>query len=52
MIKAMYEDATIKVTLNGRENNAFSVRVEVHQGSVLGSLLFIIMLEALSRVSK
>ena len=28
VIKAMYEDATTKVRLNGRESNAFSVRVE------------------------
>ena len=35
--------------LNGRESNAFSVRVGVHQGSVLSPLLFIIVLEALSR---
>ena len=49
VIKAMYEDATTKVKLNGRESNAFSVKVGVHQGSVLGPLLFIIKLEALSR---
>ena len=39
------------VWLNGRESNAFSVRVgvqSVHQGSVLSPLLFIIVLEALS----
>ena len=35
--------------LSGRESNAFSVRVGVHQGSVLSPLLFIIVLEALSR---
>ena len=35
--------------LNGRESNAFSVRVGVHYGSVLSPLLFIIVLEALSR---
>ena len=45
----MYEDATTKVRLNGRESNAFGAKVGVHQGSVLSSLLFIIMLEALSR---
>ena len=45
----MYEDATTKVKLNGRESKAFSVRVGVHQGSVLSPLLFIIVLEALSR---
>ena len=35
--------------MNGRENRAFNVKVGVHQGSVLSPLLFIIMLEALSR---
>ena len=49
VIRAMYEDATTKVRLNGRESNAYSVRVGVHQGSVLSLLLFIIGLEALSR---
>ena len=49
VIRAMYEDATTKVRLNGKESNAFSVRVGVHQGSVLSPLMFIIVLEALSR---
>ena len=48
VIKAMYEDATTTVRVNGGENKAFSVRVGVHQGSVLSPLLFIIVLEALS----
>ena len=38
-----------KMRLNGRESKAFNVRVGVHQGSVLSPLLFIIVLEALSR---
>ena len=40
---------TTKVRLNGRESDAFSVKVGVHQGSVLSLLLFIMLLEALSR---
>ena len=32
VIKAMYEDATTTVKVNGRESKAFSVRVGVHQG--------------------
>ena len=35
--------------MNGRESKAFNVKVGVHQGSVLSPLLFIIVLEALSR---
>ena len=49
VIKAMYEDASTKVRMNRRESRAFNVEVGVHQGSVLSPLLFIIMLEALSR---
>ena len=49
VIKSMYEDATTAVKVNGRVSNAFVVRVGVHQGSVLSPLLFIIVLEALSR---
>ena len=35
--------------MNRRESRAFNVKVGVHQGSVLSPLLFIIVLEALSR---
>ena len=38
VIKAMYEDATTTVRVNGRESKAFSVRVGVHQGSVPQSI--------------
>ena len=49
VIKAMYDKSTTVVKHNGNESKAFTVRVGVHQGSVLSPLLFIIVLEALSR---
>ena len=49
VMRKMYEDATAKVRLNGRASNAFDVKVGAHQGFVLNPLLFIIVLEALSR---
>ena len=49
VIKAMYEDASTKVRMNGRESRAFNVKVGVHLGSVLSPLLFINVLKALSR---
>jgi hypothetical protein len=45
----MYVKATTVVRLNSSESKEFTVRVGVHQGSVLSPLLFIIVLEALSR---
>ena len=44
-----YKNASTKVTTNGREISAFNVKVRVHQGSFLSLLLFIIVLEALSK---
>ncbi len=49
VIKSMYENARTAVKVNGRLSKTFVVRVGVHQGSVLSPLLFIIVLEALSR---
>ena len=45
----MYEGATTSVKLRSGESRPFEVKVGVHQGSVLSPLLFIIVLEALSR---
>ena len=50
VIRAMYEDATTNVRLNGRESSTFSVRVGVHQGSVLSLLLFIIVIAELEEL--
>ena len=49
VVKAMYENAKSTVNINGTIGDPFPVKVGVHQGSVLSPLLFIIVLEALSR---
>ena len=49
VVMAMYENAKSAVNINGSIGDAFPVKVGVHQGSVLSPLLFIIVLEALSR---
>ena len=48
-IQAMYDGATTAVRLRDGKSEEFGVKVGVHQGSVLSSLLFTIVLEALSR---
>ena len=45
----MYEGALTSVKLGVGESVEFAVKVGVHQGSVLSPLLFIIVLEALSK---
>ena len=45
----MYEDSRTAVRVLGALSEDFIVSVRVHQGSVLSTLLFIIVLEALSR---
>ena len=49
VVMAMYENASSAVRINGKLGKGIPVKVGVHQGSVLSPLLFIIVLEALSR---
>ena len=44
----MHDNAHLKVRITNSYSNPINVSVEVHQGSVLSPLLFIIVMEALS----
>jgi len=44
-----FEDATTVVRVNGHDSKLFGERVSLHQGLVLSPLLFVKVLEALSR---
>ena len=49
VIRSMYCDASTSVKLQGCESSEFGVKVGVHQGSVLSPLLFVIVLNELSK---
>ena len=49
VIQVMYQNARSQVRVNNLFSDVFDVQVGVHQGSVLRPLLFIIVLETLSR---
>src|ERR1700759_2896552 len=49
VIQFMYAGATTTIKCQSGHSKEFEVKVGVHQGSVLSSLLFTIVLEALSR---
>ena len=49
IVKSMYDNACSKVKITNCYSNPINISVEVHQGSVLSPLLFIIVMEALSR---
>ena len=48
-VKSMYKNAKTSVKVNGVGGRDFPVEVGIHQGSVLSPLLFIIVMEVLSR---
>ena len=49
VVQCMYDGFTSRIRVNDSFSNSIEVKVGVHQGSVLSPLLFIIVLEALSR---
>ena len=49
LVKAMYNNAQSRIQMNGSSSEPFKVSVGVHQVSVLSPLLFIIVMEVLSR---
>ena len=49
LVQSMYKDVRSRVRVGDGYSEEFGVGVGVHQGSVLSPLLFIIVLEALSR---
>ena len=49
LVQGMYANAQSRVRVGEGYNEEFEVKVGIHQGSVLSPLLFIVVLEALSR---
>ena len=49
VVQSMYIGTKSRVRVNNQLNDEFGVNAGVHQGSVLSSSLFILVLEALSR---
>ena len=48
-VMAVYEFNNSAVRVSNTVGNRYNVTVDVHQGSVLSPLLFVMVLEALSR---
>ena len=50
-VMAMYEGAQTVVRTTEGDSKAFNVKVGLHQGSVLSPLLFVIVMEMISRAT-
>ena len=51
LVQGMYANERSYVHVSEGYREVFEVKIDVHQGSIISMLLFIIVLEALSRVS-
>ena len=49
LVEAMYEGVQTVVRTTEGDSKAFSMKAELHQGSVLGPLLFVLVMEMISR---
>ena len=49
LVEAMYEGAQTVVRTTEGDSKAFSMKAELHQGSVLSPLLFVLVMEMISR---
>ena len=47
IVQSMYKEVRSRVRVGDEYSNLFDVRVDVHQGSVLSPLFFVVVLEAL-----
>ena len=49
MVHILYQNARSEVRINNSYSDVFNIQVGVHQGSAVSPLIFIIILETLSR---
>ena len=49
MVEAMYDNTTGKVVVGSGKSNEFQVNIGLRQGSALSPLLFILVMEPISR---
>ena len=51
IVRAIHNNASNRVRVNGLYSDPFDVKVCVHQGSVLSPVMFLVVLKALSKQS-